>query len=174
MCILVKAPCKCITGNITREHGQEPIKYEARPGALFSNDHSPSATFPAARTVLTYGTACLTSAAFRNTFPAASATFPAARTVPTYGTACLTSAAFRNITRGHGQEPKKHEVQPGALFSNDHAPSATFPAIHEQERYFNWFIVAACLTSAAFNNLKWALRSKLPNNDARKEPWQDW
>ena len=34
--------------------------------------------------------------------------------------------------------------------------------VHERERYFNWFIVAALLASAALNDLKWAIRSKLP------------
>ena len=67
-----------------------------------------------------------------------------------------------NITRGRGREPKKHEAQPSALFARDHAPSAIFAVMHEQERYFNWFIVAEVLASAALNDSKWALRSKLP------------
>ena len=71
---------------------------------------------------------------------------------------CITG----NIARGRGREPIKHEAQPSALFSRDHAPSAIFPVMHERERYFNWFIVAAFLASAALNDSKWALRSKLP------------
>ena len=67
-----------------------------------------------------------------------------------------------NIARGRGREPIKHEAQPSALFARDHAPSAIFPVMHERERYFNWFIVAAFLASAALNDSKWALRSKLP------------
>ena len=43
-----------------------------------------------------------------------------------------------------------------------HAPSAIFAVMHERERYFNWFIVAEFLASAALNDSKWALRSKLP------------
>ena len=54
----------------------------------------------------------------------------------------------------------KHEAQPSALFARDHAPSAIFPVMHERERY--WFIVDAFLASAALNDSKWALRSKLP------------
>ena len=45
-----------------------------------------------------------------------------------------------------------HEAQPSALFARDHAPSAIFPVMHERER----------LASAALNDSKWALRSKLP------------
>ena len=67
-----------------------------------------------------------------------------------------------NIARGCGREPIKHEAQPSALFSRDHAPSAIFAVMHERERYFNWFIVAEFLASAALNDSKWALRSKLP------------
>ena len=67
-----------------------------------------------------------------------------------------------NIVRGCGREPIKHEAQPSALFSRDHAPSAIFSVMHERERYFNWFIVAEFLASAALNDSKWALRSKLP------------
>ena len=33
------------------------------------------------------------------------------------------------------------------IFARDHAPSAIFPVMHERERYFNWFIVAAFLAS---------------------------
>ena len=33
---------------------------------------------------------------------------------------------------------------------------------NERERYSNWFIVAEFLASAALNDSKWALRSKLP------------
>ena len=54
--ILVKVPCECITGNIARGRGREPIKHEAQPSALFARDHAPSAIFPVnyarARTVL--------------------------------------------------------------------------------------------------------------------------
>ena len=78
-----------------------------------------------------------------------------------------------NIGRGCGREPIKHEAQPSALFARNHAPSAIFFVMHERERYFNWFIVAAFLASAALNDSKWALRSKLPSNDAPKEPWKD-
>ena len=60
------------------------------------------------------------------------------------------------------REPIKHEAQPSALFARDHAPNAIFPVMHERERYFNWFILAACLASAALNDSKWSLRSKLP------------
>ena len=67
-----------------------------------------------------------------------------------------------NIARGRGREPIKHEAQPSALFARDHAPSAIFSVKHERERYFNWFIVAAFLASAALNDSKWALRGKLP------------
>ena len=70
---------------------------------------------------------------------------------------CITE----NITRGRGREPIKHEVQLSALFARDHAPSAIFSVMHERERYFNRFIVDAFLASAALNDLKWALRSKL-------------
>ena len=35
------------------------------------------------------------------------------------------------------------------------------PVMHERERYFDWFIVEF-LASAALNDSKWALRSKLP------------
>ena len=41
-------------------------------------------------------------------------------------------------------------------------PSAIFPVMHERERYFNWFIVAAFLASAALNDWKGAVQSKLP------------
>ena len=34
--------------------------------------------------------------------------------------------------------------------ARDHAPSAIFPIMHERERYFNWFIVAAFLASQRF------------------------
>ena len=44
--ILVKVPCECITGNIARGRGREPIKHEAQPSALFDRDHAPSAIFP--------------------------------------------------------------------------------------------------------------------------------
>ena len=71
---------------------------------------------------------------------------------------CITG----NIARGRGREPIKHEAQPSALFARDHAPSAIFSVMHERERYFNWFIVAEFLASAALNDSKWALRSKLP------------
>ena len=73
---------------------------------------------------------------------------------------CITE----NIARGCacGREPIKHEAQPSALFARDHAPSAIFAVMHERERYFNWFIVAEFLASAALNDSKWALRSKLP------------
>ena len=71
---------------------------------------------------------------------------------------CITG----NIARGRGREPIKHEAQPSALFARDHAPSAIFSVMHERERYFNWFIVAEFLASAAINDSKWALRSKLP------------
>ena len=71
---------------------------------------------------------------------------------------CITA----NIARGCGREPIKHEAQPSALFARDHAPSAIFAVMHERERYFNWFIVAEFLASAALNDSKWALRSKLP------------
>ena len=67
-----------------------------------------------------------------------------------------------NIARGRGREPIKYEVQPSTLFARDHAPSAIFSVIHERERYFNWFIVAAFLASAALYYSKWALQSKLP------------
>ena len=71
---------------------------------------------------------------------------------------CITG----NIARGRGREPIKHEAQPSALFARDHAPSAIFSVMHVRERYFNWFIVAEFLASAAINDSKWALRSKLP------------
>ena len=71
---------------------------------------------------------------------------------------CITG----NIARGRGREPIQHEAQPSALFARDHAPSAIFPVMHERERYFNWFIVAAFLASAALNDSKWALRNKPP------------
>ena len=48
-----------------------------------------------------------------------------------------------NIARRHGREPIKHEAQP------------------------------CFLASSTLNDLKWALRSKLPHNGALKEPWQD-
>ena len=68
---------------------------------------------------------------------------------------CITA----NIARGCGREP---------------STSAIFAVMHERERYFNWFIVAEFLASAALNDSKWALRSKLAaHHDARKEPWQD-
>ena len=43
--ILVKVPCECITGNIARGRGREPIKHEAQPSALFARDHALSAIF---------------------------------------------------------------------------------------------------------------------------------
>ena len=43
--ILVKLPCECITENIARGCGREPIKHSAAPRALFSRDHAPSAIF---------------------------------------------------------------------------------------------------------------------------------
>ena len=43
--ILVKVPCECITGNIARGCGREPIKHKAQPSALFARDHAPSAIF---------------------------------------------------------------------------------------------------------------------------------
>ena len=61
-----------------------------------------------------------------------------------------------------GQQPIKHEAQPSALFARDHAPSAIFSIMSGRARYFNSFIVAAFLASAVLNDLKWALRSKLP------------
>ena len=67
-----------------------------------------------------------------------------------------------NIARGCGREPIKHEAEPSALFSLDHAPSAIFAVMHGREQYFNWFIVAEFLASAALNDSKWVLRSKLP------------
>ena len=70
---------------------------------------------------------------------------------------CITA----NIARGCGREPIKHEAQPNALFSRDHVPSAIFSVMHDRERYFNWFIVAAFLASAALNDSKWALRSTM-------------
>ena len=84
-----------------------------------------------------------------------------------------TTCTCTNIARRCGREPIKHEVQPSAIFSRDHTSSATFSVMHKRERYFNWFIVATFLASAALNDSKWALRSKLPPNDARREPWQD-
>ena len=66
------------------------------------------------------------------------------------------------IARGRGREPIKHEAQPSALFARDHAPSAIFSVMDGRERYFNWFIVAAFLASAALKDSKWALRCKLP------------
>ena len=36
--ILVKVPCECITANIARGCGREPIKHEAQPSALFARD----------------------------------------------------------------------------------------------------------------------------------------
>ena len=66
---------------------------------------------------------------------------------------CITG----NIARGRGREPIKHEAQPSALFARDHAPSAIFSIMHERERYFNWFIVAAFLASATLNDSKYAL-----------------
>ena len=66
---------------------------------------------------------------------------------------CITA----NIARGCGREP----IKPSALFARDHTLSAIFSVMHEQERYFNWFIVAEFLASATFNDSKWALRSKL-------------
>ena len=68
----------------------------------------------------------------------------------------------KNIARGCGREPIKHDTQPSGLFARDHARSAIFAVMHERERYFNWFIVAEFLASAALNDSKWALRSKLP------------
>ena len=73
---------------------------------------------------------------------------------------CITG----NIAQGCGREPINHEAQPSALFARDHAlsalfsimryfPSALFSIMHERERYFNWFIVAAFLASAALNGL---------------------
>ena len=53
--ILVKVPCECITANIARGCGREPIKHDAQPSALFARDHAPSAIFAVnarARTVL--------------------------------------------------------------------------------------------------------------------------
>ena len=47
-------------------------------------------------------------------------------------------------------------------FAQDHTPSAIFLVMHERERYFNRFLVAAFLASAALNDSKWALQSKLP------------
>ena len=67
---------------------------------------------------------------------------------------CITG----NIARGRGREPIRHEAQPSA---RDHAPSAILSVMHERERYFNWFIVAAFLASATLNNSKWAIRGKL-------------
>ena len=66
-----------------------------------------------------------------------------------------------NIARGCGREPIKHEAQPSALFARDHAPGAIFAVMHEREWYFNWFIVAEFLASAALNDSKWSLQSKL-------------
>ena len=43
--ILVKVPCECITANIARGCGREPIKHEAQPSALFARDHALSAIF---------------------------------------------------------------------------------------------------------------------------------
>ena len=43
--ILVKVPCECITANIARGCGREPIKHEAQLSALFARDHAPSAIF---------------------------------------------------------------------------------------------------------------------------------
>ena len=43
--ILVKVLCECITGNIVRGRGREPIKHEVQPSALFARNHAPSAIF---------------------------------------------------------------------------------------------------------------------------------
>ena len=59
-----------------------------------------------------------------------------------------------NIARGRGREPIKYEAQPSAIVARDHAPSAIFSIMHKRERYFNWFIVAAFLASAALNDSK--------------------
>ena len=67
-----------------------------------------------------------------------------------------------NLTRGCGRKIIKNEAQQRALFSRNHAPSAKFSVLYEQERYFNWFMVAEFLASAAHNDSKWALRSELP------------
>ena len=56
------------------------------------------------------------------------------------------------IARERGREPIKQEAQPSAIFF----------IMHERERYFNWFVVVAFLASAALNESKWALLSKLP------------
>ena len=57
--------------------------------------------------------------------------------------------------------------------ARDHAPSAIFPVMHERERYFSWFIVAAFLASAALNDSN-GHSEVAAHHDARKEPWQDW
>ena len=44
--ILVKVPCECITGNIARGRGREPIKHEVQPSALFARDHARVLYFP--------------------------------------------------------------------------------------------------------------------------------
>ena len=71
---------------------------------------------------------------------------------------CITG----NIARGRVREPIKHEAQSSVLFAQDHAPRSIFYVMHERERYFNWFIVAAFLALSALNDSKWTLRSKLP------------
>ena len=53
-----------------------------------------------------------------------------------------------------GREPIKYEAQLSALFARNHALSAIFYIMHERERYFNWFIVAEFLASAALNDSK--------------------
>ena len=37
----------------------------------------------------------------------------------------------------------QHEAKPSAVLASRHAPSAIFPALHERDRCFNWFIVSA-------------------------------
>ena len=69
-----------------------------------------------------------------------------------YGIYCTRVRSRANKARGAAE----------SLFARDHAPSAIFSVMHERERYFNWFIVAEFLASAALNDSKWALRSKLP------------
>ena len=66
---------------------------------------------------------------------------------------------MENIARGCGREQIKHEALPSAL---PRPECYIFRNARARTVLYNWFIVAAFLASAALNDSKWALQSKLP------------
>ena len=83
-------------------------------------------------------------------------------------------ALLESLHSMHGQEPIKHEVQPGPIFARDYSSSAIFTVMHERKGHFNWFIAVTSVASATLNDSKWdsQMLCKMSINNAHKEPWQ--